>query len=523
MNKADCDDWKQEPYRNPLTGRKIAVNGPTYRKIAAECKDESDSDEESSRPYISPTTNKKIVNERRVKACDKWKRDMTKDPRNSNERLIFESTDFKRLATKCGIIFPPELSEPDAEVFFYDRFNIEKEVVKSVKKIAPAQWDRCMTGKRRSKFRDNLVDVVLLGYGSYGEVYKTWIEGQPVVIKEAYLYEGEKSKMVRTVKRGAKTIPKSSYPKEFKLLTLVKELINSDMCPNFLYAYDVSVCDGCIMSRKGSNACYLTFMEPADEDMHGYTYRIQLLPHEIESVLYQMLLAVNAMHMIYGIYHMDIKSDNFLIKRVKPGGWFEYTISNGIYNEVFHVENTGIIVLLADFGLSVSLHPKYATNYLGARCGRVNRGGTMTPITCKKSVKQDKVIGPARYTRWTDGSVGTINKFFQTVTPADLKPDIPIDLEDFVRFPAFEFFYDIMDVLHMFTGGLRMQGQKSSHPYFTGVPVSLYRAIKSIDTNDIHLALNRLNTKYVCAAQMLKELYIDRKKPSSEIVASFTM
>ena len=32
-----CKEWKKTPLRNPTTGRKIKLNGPTYRKLLKEC------------------------------------------------------------------------------------------------------------------------------------------------------------------------------------------------------------------------------------------------------------------------------------------------------------------------------------------------------------------------------------------------------------------------------------------------------------------------------------------------------
>ena len=32
-----CKEWKNNPLVNPTTGRKIKLNGPTYKKLAKEC------------------------------------------------------------------------------------------------------------------------------------------------------------------------------------------------------------------------------------------------------------------------------------------------------------------------------------------------------------------------------------------------------------------------------------------------------------------------------------------------------
>lgn len=526
MNKSDCAEWKRRPNINPSTNRQIKIGGPTYIKLAKDCEDKNPCDRWKQKPLINPHTGRTIkingptykrlaadcgaeqrIDPRVSLECEEWKRDMTKDPL-SHQKLVFGRSKFVQLANRCNVTFP-ESKIPHGSDFLGKRVSIERNVTKEIDSISDSQWDMCMTGKH-SKFRSQLKDVVLLGYGSFGEVYKTKIGRNFVVIKEAYLHPEEKILLEKNIGRKHEKIPKNSYPREFELLTQVRQLIRRDICPNFLYAYDVSVCDRCEMS-KGPGFCYITFMEPADGDL----FQAQMSENIMISVLYQMLIAVHSLHSNLAIVHKDIKSDNFLVKKVRPGGWLKYTIRNSIFNETFYVENTGFIVLLSDFGISESIQSSHYS-FTGTRNAKVVKDGSrliFRPITCRKyAADKDTINDDVKAVIWTDGSRSTRNRTYNNID--DLFPNIPVDLTDYVKFPAFEFFYDVMDVIHMFTGGKRMLGPGNHHS-FKNVPVSLLRTLRAM-ASDVFV-YDRQNVKSIVAAEMLKTLYIDIGVPRNII------
>lgn len=520
-----CDEWKRNSLVNPRTNRSITMNGPVYKKLVDECGDARRpvgatgtrvTGTRATGPRVTgPRVIPKIDLKQKVftrpnfgvmaDICEDWKKDFTRDP-TDGKKIVYDGFHFKTLAKKCKLAFEND-DILGASNWLANRIEKERIIVKNIEKIDVAQWDMCMTGVNKSKFRAKLNDVVLLGFGTFGDVYRTKIGGTFVVIKEAYITKDDLNAMEKKV--GLAKIKQESYPKEFKLSSLVRNLIKKNKCPNFLYVYDVAACNGCNLSN-GIGKCYVTFMEPADDDMHMYNHESMGGVNVAISVLYQMLMALHAMHTNYGIIHNDIKADNFLIKRVKPGGYLTYNVKNSVYNKVFHVENTGMIILLTDFGISRSVHPDYnIMKYAGQRNFKVINspiGLSLEPITCKRRfINSTTTVGNVSQVKWSDGTISTRNHMFNDSHLAKLlRPNIPVDIKDFVTFPAFEFHTDIIDVIHLFTGQRRMIVE-GKHIGFKDVSTKLVSILRVLAPDEFNWQKN--NVRYFVAAEMISSIH----------------
>ena len=542
MDKTECDKWRHIPNRNPRTNRQITIDGPTYRKIAKDCdtaKVTPFCEEWKKNPTTNPATKRKIkiggpIYNRFAMNCTPSGTQVSRalptsppkalppralPPSSSLEYASARSSLTSRPSSPSSSSYPNPLHSDNLQApedFFATRESKEARVTEGLEKINASQWEMCITGKH-SKFRDSLGNVILLGRGSYGEVYETTIDGNPVVIKEAYLLPDDKKNLADKIIR--KKMPQNSYPKEFALLSQVKQLIKQDICPNFLYAYDVALCEGCIIGNN-PGSCYVTFTEPADGDLFTHIETWPLNSNELTSILYQMLLAVHSLHSNLGIIHKDIKTDNFLVKYVEPGGFLEYTIKNAVCDHTFYVENTGIIVMLADFGLSISLNPTQSVA-VGARNAKViNNGSSLEflPIVCRKYAPNSRTLTPQKtMLQWTDGTISTPNDI--VTTSSYYLPDTTINIYDFVEFPAFEFFYDVMDVIHLFTGGTRMLGSANSkHLGVKTLPRDLYQKLNGVSKD--RFDFDKHDVKSIVACEMLKTLYTEIEPPS-EIISSY--
>jgi serine/threonine protein kinase len=272
-------------------------------------------------------------------------------------------------------------------------------------------------------------------------------------------------------------------------------------------------------------------MEPASTDLESY--RADELHVETQyNMIQQLLLAVYAIKSVYGIYHRDIKLANVLIKRIQPGGYFAYVINSKPY----YIKNSGIFLCLADFGVATSFMPirettKLTNNRYGSRNAEIMTDKTTgelyyKPITCNYNAYRDKkgkgIRSKATPRIWFDERtnsriVGTTNQFVKGV---DIKPNTPVVLTDTVRFPPFEFFNDIQDVLRMFASGKRML-QPGNHPGFVHLDDQLRAKINSCVKNvfpyEIYGAV-----KYVRADAMLDEFYTPIPKPT-DVVDTYIM
>lgn len=382
-----------------------------------------------------------------------------------------------------------------------NRSKVKKYVKRIIAEIDESQWDMCMS-RKHSIFRSKLSHVKAIGRGSFGEIYSVKYPNATFVIKEAYLSPKEKQLMLKGVGRNDKAgqINKQSYPEEYRLLMLTQTLLKS--IPNFLYIYDLAVCEGCTLQNKQPGTCYLTFMEFADGNLYslfkkGLTDKVKL------NILYQLLIAVDAIHSNYGIYHQDIKLENILFKRYQCGGYFEYNIRG----DTFHIENLGILVLLSDFGVAISLLPMYSgpIPFYGTRNAMV-KNSKLIPIKCKYGLIVDS-DGPhlisSQIMLWDNGSsIGTNNQFYENYS--NLQSDIPIDLNDPILFPPFEFFNDIQDTIRMFIGGKRTR-QVGTHGTMKFTDKTIAEKITSICFAN-HFQYYTDNTRFIVAIEMLKTL-----------------
>jgi serine/threonine protein kinase len=456
--------------------------------------------------------------------CDEWKANPGKNPRTGRS-ISPRGKIYQWYQKNCGDVGVPAVSStPTPQTWFTQRLENGLRINNNLRSINADQWDMCMSGTNAPAFRSNFSDIVEIGKGTFGQVYRATLANDKLVIKEAYLEPNEKRvlKESTTQNQTWEAVEKNSYPRENRILDLVNQLLLSRRCPNFVYVYNMAMCDGCKVKRLfdntvASGSCYVTFMESADTDL-GHIDLINF--DEQLSVLYQLLIAVYAIHRYYAIWHRDIKTSNVFVQLIKPGGYFEYVIEGKSY----FVKNMGIVVYLADFGVSSVMSPLYAfTNYYGTRNAEVMRsseevGGSYLywrPISV--SNKQTLI--------WTGGRPNPFVKATRNViTDPNIESSVPINLNNSQKFPAFEFYDDIQDVIRMFVGG-KQTAQQGNHLPMKGLSPQLRdlitqkKAYLSIKNN-----LYRISgtVKYVLANEMLDHLYI-KPRAVDNIVDRFVM
>lgn len=514
-----CLKWHSNPTVNPTTDRKIKMGGPTYQKLEEEC----GSPTAGNLPPVntSPAAPTPLADE-----CDEWKANPGKNPR-TGRAISPRGKIYQWYQKNCGDVGVGATSKI-GQTWFTERLDKGLRINNSLRAINADQWDMCMTGANAPAFRANFSNVVEIGQGSFGQVYRATLNtghDDQLVIKEAYLRPEEKRilKNATTQNQKWETIQKNSYPQENRILDLVNQLLLSSRCPNFVYVYNMAMCDGCRVQRlfdKGrsaSGSCYVTFMESADTDLD----HVDLINFEEQlSVLYQLLIAVYAIHRYYAIWHRDIKTSNVFVQLTKPGGYFEYVIEGKTY----YVKNAGVVAYLADFGVSEVMSPLYAfTNYYGSRNAEVMRSSQKVegsnlywkPISLESKPSID----------WYDRTTGSKVKGTRNIiTNPNIKSSVPINLNNSQKFPAFEFFDDIQDVIRMFVGGKQAAQPGNHRPMKT-----LSRELKGlIAYKRAYLPSRRSmyeiygTIKYVLANEMFDQLYI---KPQSvdKVVDRFVM
>jgi hypothetical protein len=219
------------------------------------------------------------------------------------------------------------------------------------------------------------------------------------------------------------------------------------------------------------------------------------------------------------MFHTDIKAENVFVKRIRSGGYFEYAIGSKTY----FVENTGYTIYLADFGVAVSMKRAYASlygGYLGLRDAELINDSYWIPI--KSNV--DKPIGRTMLHKWDDGSYSSIARS-EAGIGLEYKPvntSRPIDLDDTNRFPPFDFFMDIQDVIRMFIGGKRTMQPDNHRGFGSTLNLEFADRLRSIAYAPGFQYKIRNSAKYIRADLMLDAIYTRDPAISAAIASGAT-
>ena len=469
----DCDQWRKIPTVNPSTGRTIKIGGPTWTKLDKKCNDG-------------------LKKRSKKQSPQRKKRSKKQSPQRKKQS--------PSRSKKQSPVPLPSMSD-----WFSNRVTESLKIKAFLENVDIDQWKWCM---ENDDFLDVFDSSVQIGAGTFGVVYRMTVGDTKLVVKEAALSAKEKKLAMK--KATGQVIPISAYPYEYKLFDFIGDMLLSKNSPNFIFPYGIALCDTCNpFGNKRKSACYLTFMEYADGDMTLYkdlcaSAKIQ------QNLLMQILMGVEAMHSKYGIMHGDIKLDNILLKTIRPGGYFKYTVKNALIDETFYIENTGIVALLSDFGVSVSMLPKYSPDECGRRNALLVKKGDnleFVPITCKYEVinMEKGLLGKARPLKWDDGTLSTYNTTRNNISTERMEPSIPINLDDVLRYPPFEFTIDILDALRLFAGGARMS-QHGDHCGIVCHENSFHDKIAMIDRTpaSTRIVYSKTHPEYVLASQMAK-------------------
>jgi serine/threonine protein kinase len=521
-----CDEWFREKNINPRTNRTIKKNGPVYMTLQKEC---SNIKIKRARKARSLSPNRHQVTLPRVQSlsnlkkqvCEEWHNKPDVNPRTDRKIKLLGPV-YNKLKKECheSII---DVIEDKKETEYDKRMKVGDRIIKNLNFIEDVDnWNVCISGKNSIAFKKNFDNIKRIGKGSFGQIFVATLNSDKVIIKEANLSNIEERVLKQNISPDDKDIFKNKkiMPLEYQNLNYVNELLLSKKCPNFLYTYTMALCDGCKVVRLftksvSPRSCYVTYMEYADGSL--YDTKLDADMNQQFSVLYQLLAAVYSIHHYFAIFHKDIKAENILIKKIKPGGFFKYVINE----KIFHIQNSGILVFLADFGVSTSLSPKYGqTQFFGTRNAKVvEKNGNLIwkPFKTKYFADYENKDKPPKlsnpyYLKWIDNlkskpkiiDTGTFNKFGTT----NIYPFVKIDLNDNRKFPCFEFFADIQDVIRLFIGG-KQAFQQGKHWEMRNLNKYLKECLTKYAYLDKQEKIYYIagTVKYILAEEMLSVLF----------------
>jgi len=210
------------------------------------------------------------------------------------------------------------------------RKNLYKKFVQSLNK----------TGRNRL----DLKKKDLLGKGYQGIVYNYCDKKNCVAVKKVFL----ENKQARYLKNPF-SIPALKYENFIELasMKLTNPIVLQKICPHFILHYKSTI-------KKSEAPCedeYPYSSKYYNEYIDGgitYTKWVKQMhtKNEWYNAYFQITVAIYCLQKYFNMIHLDLHSDNILVKRVKSGGYWKYIINGKSY----YVPNYGFIFFINDFG-----------------------------------------------------------------------------------------------------------------------------------------------------------------------------
>lgn len=144
---------------------------------------------------------------------------------------------------------------------------------------------------------------------------------------------------------------------EIVAMTLTNRLVFQGICPHFALNY---------YWEYGDNKLTM-FNEFADGGNFASWAKQTHNAAEWFNAWFQIMIGLLSIQQYFGMVHADFHTKNVLVRRVPPGGYWQYTLDG----KEFYLPNLGFVMLLNDFGfawipgkLSVPWHYKETLQYL---------------------------------------------------------------------------------------------------------------------------------------------------------------
>jgi serine/threonine protein kinase len=372
--------------------------------------------------------------------------------------------------------------------------------------ISTSVYDVCVNGE--TLYKKKFESIKEIGSGSFGTAYLIELNDYKFVIKETVITQ----KDIRRINDNFHSIDildREAYTEEFRIMSMLTDNMRSFGFPNFIFAYKAAICRTC----HNNDTCFMSFMEPAIGDLNNFSKSKEgskLIKDSkfIYNMIYQLFLGMCLLHLEYGIYHRDIKSDNILVLKVKPGGYFKYIMDDKEYL----VKNYGYIFCIHDFGISFIYNPRYSRGHnYGTRNVKIDKNGILNPIRCElfKDNKDSSII-------WYDNKnqteiIGTNNLFMSFTNQSMIEPNYKVKLEKLKQFPPFEFTRDLDRLIDIFI--------EEKSVFIENMPFELIYKLESLKFENFSFDVN--NDAIFFRADMMLDYLYDKPINVYSIIETF--
>ena len=213
----------------------------------------------------------------------------------------------------------------------------------SIKKNINLKGEQCIHNKNDALL-EKIEIIDMIGVGTFGEVYQVETNNSTKIALKVSKFLSKKD------------VTKVNSQSWFELTILrdyIRPLIEHKICPNLPLLIDGYFCSNCKFRNAKDQACIITLMELANGDLHDWFNKKKRTDDELYNALFQIMVAIHAIHTHHQIINLDVKAQNVLYHEVAPGGHWVYIV-NGVN---YYVPNLGFLMVLNDFGVSMSQEP----------------------------------------------------------------------------------------------------------------------------------------------------------------------
>lgn len=565
FNIDSCKAWVNNPNINPLTNKKISIGGPTYFNIKNECIKLLGED---PFPEIQPKNNsnefkrvhrarKKIVEERTLRdddLCDFWISNPLINPL-TGKNVKPESNIFKYLEKKCKGMGSIEKHLNNSNNFYSNTHILNRQPMKSdgdnisspsSKNIRRSiSWKEYCDNWEQSnvKFSQKDVNLHSINFRRYTHdvISKNLPSGFDKLINIFYLKnkffekEEEEEDDIYVLKIICEDIYLILFEylldgKDFfmakngnlliiEIMEKFNELVLNNIIQNFPIVYTYTIYENQNLDYNPQIEYISQILcEKFDGTINQLIYN-NISNELLENFLLQILLTIGFSQHILGLIHGNINSENIMWKKINPGGFWKYSYRGKNY----YVENLGYVLYLKVHDNIIFADPNHSL--LGKNNSR-EYGNRVLEIKQDSSGEEYTDIIKYKYhTEKSDDdkplkkvpgfwiSSSFVNSSF------DIEADRTVFLDDLDTFPPYEFMYDIIDTIKIFSGGNYMN-RKGNHIETNIERKEFLKKITNISKN-IKTVLNSRKPYLFSCKKMLEMLFPNQKQPETIILNTF--
>lgn len=363
MVTEDCEKWRKEPLINPLTNRRILVNGPTYKKLERNCKPKS--------PQVKISAQNSKFSQI---DCMTWNKDRSKNPLTG--RKIDSNAKkgvYAQLMKLCNNPIPDRKTTNSIKINSHGNSRVNKnldndrnKLIDAVKKAIKPILHKGDTTEARIQFANimnkYIKDLKPCLEEKQGKLYLYDKHRNPVIFFDkqigsesnygvAYMNMGKGfGKLLKfSCKIMASNVPE--HKQEIEILKKMSNLVTMKISPNMPVIYNSMKCnkkcesDICPSNVK-QNGYYIVLNELANSDIQNW-FKQSYKQEVYESIIMQLMFSIYSFHCL-GYSHNDCHLGNFLIHHIKPGGCWRYKVGK---HDVY-VPNHGYQLVLWDPGFA---------------------------------------------------------------------------------------------------------------------------------------------------------------------------